>query len=137
MKWNKGGTTVPRGMYFNLKMWEFVQLYEGTPVLPGGAEVKYLKVPAALTVLAGPLAGLVFILFLPFVGIVGLASFLGYKAGRAVFFLTRRTLYSAAVEWKPGTAYLAKRGGAPKPKADAELDKLEEEVTRKRQEKKE
>ncbi len=137
MKWNKGGTVVPKGVYLNPRMWEFVQLYDENPRLPGGDNVTYLKVPAVLTVFAGPLAGLVFIIFLPLVGIVGLISFLVYKAVQKVSLLTQRALRPMAVEWKPGTAYLAKKGGATKLQPDAELKKLGEEVAQKRQKKEE
>jgi len=85
MKWIKGGATVPRGVYFNARMWEFVQFEKGEPpILPGDEDAKYVKVPAALTLLAGPLGGLVFVIFLPLVGIVGLATFLVYRVAKFV-----------------------------------------------------
>jgi len=85
MKWVNGGATVPRGTYFNPKMWEFVQFEKDEPpTLPGGEGDRYLKVPAALTLIAGPVGGLVFVIFLPFLGIAGLTAFLVYKLSMVI-----------------------------------------------------
>ena len=133
-----GGEIVPKGVYLNLPMWEFVQLYHETPVLPGNAEVKYFKVPAVLAVVTGPFAGLAFIIFLPLIGIVGIVSFLAYKAFQWTLLLGHKALQPTVVGWKPGTAYLAKRGGTPEQKkpiaeTEGELADLEREVTRQKQ----
>ena len=85
MKWINGGATVPRGVYFNPRMWEFVQFEnDEPPVLPGDEGTRYIRVPAALTLIAGPVGGLVFVIFLPFLGIAGLITFLVYKVARVV-----------------------------------------------------
>ncbi|MFH1169684.1 MAG: hypothetical protein V1691_03205 [Chloroflexota bacterium] len=134
-----GGESVTKGLYLNIAMLEFVQLYQAKPALPGDAKTKYMKVPAALSVLAGPLAGLVFIIFLPFIGIVGLVSFIAYKAWQGVAALGQRALRPAAVGWKPGTAYLTRRAGKPEattPEAEDELARLAKEVDRQRREEK-
>ncbi|MBI4304160.1 MAG: hypothetical protein HY665_07490 [Chloroflexi bacterium] len=92
MKRYHGGNPVPKGVYVNLSDGEFVQLYGDIRLLPGGDADQFIKVPGGLAVLAAPVLGLVFIMFLPFTGLVGLLSFIAYKTrlasnglGRKVF----------------------------------------------------
>jgi hypothetical protein len=119
MNWIKGGTTVPRGVYFNAKMWEFVQFEKDEPpVLPGDENARYVKVPAALTLLAGPLGGLVFVIFLPLVGIVGLVSFLIYKAAKIV---TGGASRPPSVRGRQDKSYLHPADGAPKAGSEVEV----------------
>ncbi|MFH1383138.1 MAG: hypothetical protein ABIH70_09665 [Chloroflexota bacterium] len=67
-----GGEPVDRGTYLGLKTAEFVQAHVNGTILPGGREVKFLRVPAALLFLGGPLIALAYIIFLPATGIGGL-----------------------------------------------------------------
>jgi len=143
MKRYYGGEATPKGVYLNLSTWELVQLYKDKPVLPGGSEVKYTRVPAPLAIIAGPFAGLAFIIFLPFIGIVGLVSFLAYKIGQGALLLGRRTLQPVMISWKPGTAYLTRKGSTPRGKKPAEArgetppdtgtTEIEKEISRRRQ----
>jgi hypothetical protein len=88
-KWN-GGTKCPDGFYFNTTMWEFVQVRDGKPsVLPGESDVVFYKVPAGTTLIAGPLFGLMFAIFLPLFGILAFVGYSIYKLVRA-----RRSLKS-------------------------------------------
>ncbi len=137
MKRYRGAEQGPKGAYLNLSTGEFVQLHEKVRLLPGSSDVRYIKVPSALAVITSPFAGLAFIIFLPFVGIAGIAGFIGYRLWRGILALERRALHLVAIGWQPGKAYFMRHGGTPagKPekKAEEELDKLEEEVTRGRQ----
>jgi hypothetical protein len=143
MKKYQGGKAIPKGVYLNLSTWELAQLYGENPVLPGSAEVKYIKIPAPLTVVAGPFAGLLFIIFLPFIGIVGILSFLAYRIGWAAMILGRKTLQPVMISWKPGRAYLTRKGGTPKGEKpsggpDEELPnmsihEIEQEISKRRQ----
>ncbi len=138
MKRYHGRELVPRGVYLNLSTLEFVQLYGDTRVLPGSGEVKYLKTPAALAVVAGPFAGLAFIIFLPLIGILGVIGFLGYKLGQLVWFFGRKALHLAIIGWEPGISYLTRRGGTPKGEEPAKgaqggLPELEQEIAKRRQ----
>lgn len=133
-----GGESVARGVYLNLSTWEFVQLYGDTLILPGNGGVSYLKVPAALVVVAGPLAGLLFIIFLPLIGIIGIIAFLGYKVGRWAQILGRRTVQPVVLGWKPGIGYLTRQGGTHKKEKSVDLTELtllelEKEMARRRQ----
>ncbi len=64
-KYNAGGFA-PAGTYWNRKTWELVQISEGGDYLPAAEGVTYYRVPLLLVLALGPLAGLAFILFLPF-----------------------------------------------------------------------
>ncbi len=138
MKRYHGKEPVPRGVYLNLSTWELNQLYGDTLILPGSSEVKYLKVPAALAVIAGPFAGLAFIIFLPLVGIIGIIGFLAYKVGWWALVLGRRALQPVMIGWKPGIAYLVRRGGTHKEEKPVDLTTLtlteiEQEIAKRRQ----
>lgn len=134
MKRYQGGETVAKGIYLNLSDWEYIQLFAEKNVLP--ASSRYLKVPAALAVLTGPLGGLVFIIFLPLVGIVGLVSFLGYKAWSGAVVLGRKAVQPVVIGWKPGRAYLTRKGGKErKPDAGGEsetITEIEREIAKRR-----
>ncbi len=143
MKRYRGGESAPRGIYLSLSTWEFVQLYAKAPVLQGGGEVRYLKVSAPLTLVAAPIAGLVFIIFLPLIGILWVGGLAAYKVGQGARALGRRILQPAAIGWQPGMAHLTRRGGTPAEEppaegaeqelAEQELVELEREIARRRQ----
>ncbi|MFC1987559.1 hypothetical protein ACFLVH_03330 [Chloroflexota bacterium] len=143
MKKYQGGEAIAAGVYLNLATWELVQLYDEKPVLPGKSGVKYVKVPAPFAVLAGPFAGLAFIIFLPFIGIVGIISFLAYKIGQGALVLGRKTLQPVMIGWKPGRAYLTRKGGAPRAEKlteepepglpDMSITDIAEEISKRRQ----
>ena len=64
-----GGETVKGGFYWNLAKWDATFVEGGSGVLPGGREDEYRRIPVALALLAAPLMGALFVIFLPFVGI--------------------------------------------------------------------
>lgn len=141
MKRYHGGEAVPKGVYLNLNTWEFTQLYEDKPMLPGAKETSYFKTPAPAMVVAGPLAGLVFIIFLPLIGIVGALSFLAYKMGRLAVTLGPKVVQPLAIAWKPGVAYFTRRGGARnntgdrpgKSLEDKTINEIADEIARRRE----
>jgi hypothetical protein len=143
MKKYYAGETVTRGVYLNTSTWELLQHYNGNPILPGDAGVAYIKVPAVLAVIGGPFAGLAFVIFLPFVGIVGLVSFLAYKMGWLGLLLGRKAVQPVMIAWRPGRAYLTRKGGTPaarKPEGAPDEDlpnmsvnDIANEITRRRQ----
>lgn len=114
-----GGETVPGGVYLNISTLEFTQVHDGAPVLPGSRANKYIKAPALLAAVAGPVAGLAFVLFLPFVGLAGMVTFLAYKLVRLAKSLGGKVFRTPAnLEAKP---YPAQPGNGPAPADDAEL----------------
>ena len=74
MKKYFGGEKVNRGMYLNLRSGEFLDLNEEKAVLPGTSLDKFTRVPRWLPFIVGPAFGLFFVIFLPLMGIVALAS---------------------------------------------------------------
>ncbi len=101
----KGGMKATAGTYWNLMNGERVDLVHDS-VLPGGQDARYLKAPAALAAAAGPLLGLVFAVFLPFIGIAMAVSLVVRKLGEG---LANAAGSSLSFGWRPIEAYLAGR----------------------------
>ena len=101
----KGGQKVPTGTYWNMANGERVDL-EQEGVLPGSGREMYLKAPAVLAIAAGPVVGLIFAVFLPFIGIVMTVSLVVQKLGAA---LSDAAAGSMSFGWRPIEAYLAGR----------------------------
>ncbi|HEX5854466.1 MAG TPA: hypothetical protein VFZ57_02500 [Thermoanaerobaculia bacterium] len=70
----RGGNRVAGGFYVNRKTFDLVTVNGRKGVLPGDANDLYLKVPALAMVVAAPLLGAAFVIFLPFVGIALFAA---------------------------------------------------------------
>ena len=137
MKRYSGTEKTPKGVYLNLSTGEYVQLNRETGMLPGSSESRYIKVPSMLAIITGPFAGLALIIFLPFIGIVGFASFLSYKLWRGIVILERRTVQLGVLSWQPGKAYFTRNSketqGKPKSKSDEELNNIEKEIAGRKQ----
>jgi len=101
----KGGHKVQAGTYWNMANGERVDLdQEG--VLPGSGQDMYIKAPAVMAIAAGPVLGLVFAMFLPFIGIAMTLGLVGRKLGEAV---SEAAAGSMSFGWRPIEAYLAGR----------------------------
>jgi hypothetical protein len=101
----KGGHTVKAGTYWNMVNGSRTDLAEeGT--LPGGQDTLYVKAPSIAVLAAGPVLGLLFAVFLPFIGIAMAATLLIKKLGEG---LRDAAVASATFGWKPIEAYLAGR----------------------------
>ena len=110
-----GNDKVGPGIYFNLRELAFRSV-EDEARLPGGPEQLWRPVPALAMLVAGPVVGLVFVMFLPLIGFLMLG-------GLALGWLVRQTLPAFAgfgrvlrPAWQPALAFLG-RGRARK--ADA------------------
>jgi hypothetical protein len=115
-----GGETVGKGNYWNFSTGERVRI-EGRGVLPGGPSQTYYKFPPAVILAAGPVLGLAYAVFLPFIGIAMLFAVLSKK----VFGGALRTAWKGATfGWKPSEAYLAgKKGRAKRAEEKGEIKK--------------
>ena len=102
---NKGGHTVAAGTYWNLADGSRVDI-EQEGVLPGNRNETYLKAPAAAAIAAGPVIGLIFAVFLPFIGIAMTLGLIGRKLGEGV---ASAAAGSMSFGWRPIEAYLAGR----------------------------
>ena len=101
----KGGNKVQAGTYWNMANGERVDMaQEG--VLPGSQQDMYIKAPAAMAIAAGPVLGLIFAVFLPFIGI---AMTLGLVGRKIVETVTEAAAGSMSFGWRPVEAYLAGR----------------------------
>lgn len=112
-----GGTTVRKGTYWNLGNGERAVLgSEG--VLPGNSRSTYLKAPAIVMVLMGPVIGFFYVLILPF---IGMAMILTVAARQIAHMLAELFSMTAGFGWRPVEAYLmshkktAKRDKQPDP----------------------
>ena len=102
---NNGGHTVQAGTYWNLTNGNRVQM-EQEGVLPGSGTTRYLKAPVAMMLMAAPVIGLVFAVFLPFIGIVMTLNLVGKKLVQGV---ESAAAGSMSFGWRPIEAYLAGR----------------------------
>jgi len=101
----KGGHKVQAGTYWNMANGERVDM-EQEGVLPGKGTEMYLKAPAAAALAAGPVIGLIFAVFLPFIGITMTLGLIGRKLAEGV---VSAAAGSVSFGWRPIEAYLAGR----------------------------
>jgi hypothetical protein len=116
----KGGQKATAGTYWNMMNGERVDL-EQAGALPGDAGTRYIKAPSAVMLAAGPVLGLIFAVFLPFIGIVMSVAHVGRKLGEGV---ASAAASSVSFGWRPIEAYLAGR----KRKKDAREKKSSKEA---------
>ncbi len=113
----KGGTTVKKGTYWNLGNGER-EVLGSEGILPGNSRSTYLKAPAIVMVLMGPVVGFFYVLILPF---IGMAMVLTVVARQVAHMLADFVGTTAAFGWRPVEAYLiahrkaAKRDKQPDP----------------------
>jgi hypothetical protein len=100
---NNGGQTAKAGTYWNLSNGSRVQM-EQEGVLPGSGTTRYIKAPVAVMLMAAPIIGLVFAVFLPFIGIVMTLNLVGKKLMQGV---ESAAAGSMSFGWRPIEAYLA------------------------------
>lgn len=99
-----GGETVGKGNYWNISNGERVHMnVEGT--LPGDEKTSYYKLPPVVMLLSAPILGLLYAVFLPFIGI----AMLIVVAGKRLFGGAGALKKGAAFSWKPSEAYLARK----------------------------
>ncbi len=101
----KGGATVQRGTYWNISNGERVNV-DREMILPGNAKATYLKGHPIVILLAAPVLGLVYAVFLPFIGI---ASVMAMIARKLFGGLAHEAAKAATFGWRPVEAYLGGR----------------------------
>jgi len=100
-----GGHKVQAGTYWDVANGTRVQM-EQEGVLPGEGTTRYLKAPAIVMILAAPILGLVFAVFLPFIGIAMSVTVAAKKLGQGV---ASAAAGSMSFGWRPIEAYLTGR----------------------------
>ena len=123
MRRYRGGETVGSGLYFRPRRLSFTWVEE-REALPGGPEAGYRRVPLLLLMVVGPVLGLAYVIFLPFLGfavVTGLAAVKLGQLGRAVAGQATRIVRPA---WAPALAFFSRskpaKGGRPAPDPWAE-----------------
>jgi len=102
---SKGGQTAAAGTYWNLADGNRVDMdQEG--VLPGKGSERFLNAPAAAALAAGPVIGLIFAVFLPFIGFAMTLGLVGRKLADDV---VSAAAGSVSFGWRPIEAYLTGR----------------------------
>ncbi len=109
----KGGEIGKAGTYWNMATGERVDMVlQG--VLPGSRKAVYIKAPSAAMLALGPVLGLIFAVFLPFIGIAMTVNLICRKAAEGA---TNAAAGSLSFGWRPIETYLA---GRKKKKAERE-----------------
>lgn len=125
-----GGETVAAGFYFNVAEWN-VETFSGQGgVLPGTSETVYRSVPTLVLLMAAPILGAAFAMFLPFIGLALVAQ----HAAKAAWNFARDMAHAALVAMSPrmatGEAYLTgdKSKATKSETPDARLEQLDAQL---------
>lgn len=106
MKRYRGNQRVEPGVYVNLRRFSFESLHSAGR-LPGTGRDRYRRVSPLALLVAGPVIGGLYVVFLPFIGIAMLTWIAGGKAAQLV---TNAAASSGRVlrpAWRPGGTFLA------------------------------
>ena len=79
-----GGTTVVPGFYWSTRRWAIETVSGSAAALPGPGDEPYVRIPMVAMLLAGPVMGGLFAVFLPFIGFAMVFRELYRKAARAL-----------------------------------------------------
>ncbi len=101
----KGGHKVEKGTYWDTSTGERVDVQQ-EQALPGNDHTIYIKAKSGLVLIAGPILGLVFAIFLPFIGIVMTLGQFGKKVADSA---VGSAAQSVSFGWRPIEAYLTGR----------------------------
>ncbi len=100
-----GGETASKGNYWNFSNGNRISL-DRSGVLPGDSATTYYKASPLIVLAAGPVLGLIYAAFLPFIGLAIIAKLVFKK----IFGSALEGLSSVAIfNWSPARAYLAGR----------------------------
>ncbi len=130
MKRYRGTETVEPGLYFNVRQLSFKSMDERGP-LPGSAEDVYRCVPTLVLLVVGPILGLAFVVFLPFIGFAMVGWLLVEKAGRLAAEATRAAVRVVRPGWEPSLAFLSRAKPAKPATGGGEADAWAEAVRKK------
>jgi hypothetical protein len=131
-----GGEVAKGGCYWSITAGEFLSVPKEGGTLPGGSNDRYIKAPLPVVLVAGPIMGLGFAMFLPLSGVLVLVPFLiGKLRGAAA----PSAAHMATPQMQPGMSYLEPQSGVDAtaqetPEADGKgkLVDLAQEIAEKR-----
>lgn len=107
MKRYSGGEAVEPGLYMNVRHLSFRSVDEAGP-LPGEAGDVYRRVPMLVLLVAGPILGLAYVVFLPFIGVAMVTWLLGAKALEVATGAARGVVRVLRPGWEPAMAFLSR-----------------------------
>ena len=131
MRRYKGNQKVEPGLYLNPRRVSFKSM-NGEARLPGSHGDLYLRVPTLALLVAGPLLGGVFVIFLPFIGFGMLAWVAGGKFAEIAGKGAAASVLVLKPAWRPAMAFLS-RGKAVKrvtKREDTWADNVKKELER-------
>lgn len=100
-----GGETVSKGNYWNFSNGDRISM-DSSGVLPGDRNTTYYKANPFIILAAGPVLGLAYAAFLPFIGLAIIGKLVFTKVfGSTLEGLSRVSTFN----WSPSEAYLAGR----------------------------
>ena len=147
MKRYYGGEVVKRGIYLNLNRKDLITIENEGEVLAGESNDSYVNIPPLAMIVVGPLMGLIYVVFLPFISFAMVLGLVAGKVWLGVRQIWESLLGVVTANWRPGVAYLgggkqSRKGKEPQlhevlgeekePKAPDLFSKLEKEIARKR-----
>ena len=120
---HRGGERVQKGTYWNITNGERVNL-DREGLLPGDRKATYYRGHPLFVLLAAPVLGMVYAVFLPFIGIASVVTLIGRKLFGG---MAHEVSKAATFGWRPVEAYLAGKKGkkAEKRSPDAPEQKTE------------
>lgn len=134
---HQGGEQVKAGFYFNCATWEISTLSGHGGILAGTTDTQFMRMPLPLLLVAAPMMGAAFAMFLPFIGI---AMVLDY-AMRQAWAAGREAMHAAALALSPrtrtgeayftGTSDTKGKDAQADTETSARLEHLEREVEEK------
>lgn len=98
----RGGNKVQKGTYWDLAKGERIDV-DAEGVLPGDRKIIFVKLPVAAVLLAGPFIGLLYAVFLPFIGIAMTLMLVGKKLITGIVHVAVK---STSFGWRPIESYL-------------------------------
>ncbi len=108
----KGGCKVGKGTYWNLSSGQRIDVKDAA-VLGGGSESTFFRLSSGIMLLVGPFLGLLYVLCLPFIGLVTIMSLIVRQLVHGILGMIGKSL---SFGWRPKEAYLS---GKKKRRKDA------------------
>jgi hypothetical protein len=99
----KGGNRVEKGTYWDVVSGRRIDVV-GEAVLAGGGATTYVKVPAGVALLSMPIIGLIYVVLMPFIGMMAITTI---ASGRVLGGIADGIGKSLSFGWRPGNAYLS------------------------------
>ncbi len=147
MKRYSGNQVVGKGIYLSLRRRDFVTVEGESDLLPGAGDERYVKIPPIAMIVLGPIMGLMYVIFLPFISFAMVLGLMAQKVLLGLRLVGESLAREATLHWIPGVAYLIwrrrpERGEIQRfqeglteeknPKGDDRLGELEKEIAKKR-----